>query len=356
MTAQEPKIVNAFETTLAAQLASGGTSMNLTDDPGIDSPAYFVIDPDNDSNREIVFWSTGTNHAAATVTRDLDSKHGTDPTHAAGTKVRLAVVKQHFDDVHDRIEDIALTGNVTGTLASATQDIDTTIVLNDLAAAAVNVANDSIAIIDADASNATKKESIADLATAVAGSGITATSGVLSNDVIGKQSIWVPATAMYPTNTGGCAAIALTETTAGRPDMYTLDFDASSDENAQFSVAFPSYWNEGTITYQAYWTTTATDTDGVAWSLAGVAVSDNDTIDVAFGTAVVVTDDALGAAEDLMVTAESGAVTIAGSPAAGDLCYFNIERDVSDANDDMAEDAKLIGIKLFYTIDDVHEA
>ena len=356
MTAQEPKIVNAFETTLAAQLASGGTSMNLTDDPGIDSPAYFVIDPDNDSNREIVFWSTGTNHAAATVTRDLDSKHGTDPTHAAGTKVRLAVVKQHFDDVHDRIEDIALTGNVTGTLASATQDIDTTIVLNDLAAAAVNVANDSIAIIDADASNATKKESIADLATAVAGSGITATSGVLSNDVIGKQSIWVPATAMYPTNTGGCAAIALTETTAARPDMYTLDFDASSDENAQFSVAFPSYWNEGTITYQAYWTTTATDTDGVAWSLAGVAVSDNDTIDVAFGTAVVVTDDALGAAEDLMVTAESGAVTIAGSPAAGDLCYFNIERDVSDANDDMAEDAKLIGIKLFYTVDDVHEA
>ena len=161
---------------------------------------------------------------------------------------------------------------------------------------------------------------------------------------------------MYPTNTGGCAAIALTETTAARPDMYTLDFDASSDENAQFSVAFPSYWNEGTITYKAYWTTTATDTDGVAWSLAGVAVSDNDTIDVAFGTAVVVTDDALGAAEDLMVTAESGAVTIAGSPAAGDLCYFNIERDVSDANDDMAEDAKLIGIKLFYTIDDVHEA
>ena len=194
------------------------------------------------------------------------------------------------------------------------------------------------------------------IADAIDGAGIDASAGTLVNAAIGKQSIWVPATAMYPTNTGGCAAIALTETTAGRPDMYTLDFDASSDENAQFSVAFPSYWNEGTITYKAYWTTTVTDTDGVAWSLAGVAVSDNDTIDVVFGTAVVVTDDALGAAEDLMVTAESGAVTIAGSPAAGDLCYFNIERDVSDANDDMAEDAKLIGIKLFYTVDDVHEA
>ena len=127
MTAQESNIVNAFETTLAAQLASGGTSMNLADDPGVDSPAYFVIDPDNDSNREVVLWASGTDHSAATVTRDLDSKHGTDPTHASGTKVRLAVVKQHFDDVHDRINDIALTGDITGTLASATQDVATTI-------------------------------------------------------------------------------------------------------------------------------------------------------------------------------------------------------------------------------------
>ena len=54
--------------------------------------------------------------------------------------------------------------------------------------------------------------------------------------------------------------------------------------------------------------------------------------------------------------ASSGAVTIAGSPAAGELCYFDVYRDVSDGNDDMTEDAKLIGIKLFYTIDDVHEA
>ena len=69
MTAQESNIVNAFETTLAAQLSSGGPTgtMNLAADPGIESPAYFVIDPDSD-NREIVFWSTGTDHTAATIT------------------------------------------------------------------------------------------------------------------------------------------------------------------------------------------------------------------------------------------------------------------------------------------------
>ena len=736
MTARETNLVNAFETTLAAQLASGGTTMNLTDDPGIDSPVYLVIDPDNDSNREVILWSSGTNHAAATVTRDIDSKHGTDPTHAAGTQVRLAVVKQHIEEAHDAIQqgfvledgdgtevtiapivtsgvytqrevkfidtgglDINWTDTDNGTDTDP-YDLTFTLDLNGLTAATVDIAADSVAIIDANDSNLTRKESLADVIAAIDGTGLTASSGVLSvdasqaitaltggdltiyddannadvslalgtsatesltiqvlngasnktaeevhfstatasgtadhgkmvfdidgtdiltiddggidvasgktiaingtdlvvhtagnlidfdsaaidvdlseaaeeaiangdyiifldggatgaakkeniadiatlfagtgltasssvisvdasqaitaltggdltifddannadvslkmgtsatealsievlngsgnktaeeikintstasgtanhgkisiyiddteimdiddggidmasgktvaidgtdlvnltagnlidfdgtdidvdlteaaeaaiadgdyilfldggatgtqskealadlatlfagggltaassvisNDVIGKQSMWVPAAAMYPTASAGCAAITAVETTAGRPDMYVLDFDASSDENAQFSIAMPSYWNEGTITYQVYWTTAATDTDGVAWSLAGVSCSDNDTIDVAFGTAVVVTDDALGAAEDLCVTAESGAVTIAGSPAAGDLAYFNIERDVSDGNDDMAEDARLIGIKIFYTIDDVHEA
>jgi len=619
MTARETNLVNAFETTLAAQLASGGTTMNLTDDPGIDSPVYFVIDPDNDSNREVVLWSSGTNHAAATVTRDIDSKHGTDPTHAAGTQVRLAVVKQHIEEAHDAIQqgfvledgdgtevtiapavasgvytqrevkfidsgglDINWTDTDAGTDGDP-YDLTFTLDLNGLTAATVNIANDSIAIIDADDSNLTRKESLADVIAAIDGTGLTASSGVLSvdssqaitaltggdltifddtnnadvslkigtsatealsievlngasnktaeeikiststasgtanhgkisiyiddteildiddggidlasgktfaidgtdlpttsftagnlidfdgtdidvdlseaaeaaiadgdyilfldggatgtaakealadvatlfagtglsaassvisvnlngvsagtvaqaadsivfidaddnatkkesiadfvdaidgagldassgtlvNAAIGKQSMWVPAAAMYPTQSNGCAAITGVETTAGRPDMYVLDFDASSDENAQFSIAMPSYWNEGTITYQVYWTTAATDTDGVAWALSGVVCSDNDTIDAAFGTAVVVTDDALGAAEDLCVSAESGAVTIAGTPAAGDLAYFNIMRDVSDANDDMAEDARLIGIKIFYTVDDVHEA
>ena len=51
--------------------------------------------------------------------------------------------------------------------------------LSDLAAAAVNVGADSIAIVDAD-DDSSKKESIADLMTAVAGNGLAASSGVLA--------------------------------------------------------------------------------------------------------------------------------------------------------------------------------
>ena len=177
-----------------------------------------------------------------------------------------------------------------------------------------------------------------------------------SGSSAGKHTMWIPVAAMKPTVSNGCSIHTEVETTSGRPDMQVLDFDASSDEHAQFQIAFPKSWNEGTVTFQTFWTTAATDTDGVAWALQGVAVSDNDTINATYGTAVVVTDDALGAANDLCVTSESGNITIAGTPAEGDVCYFRIFRDVSDANDDMTEDARLLGIKLFFTTDAANDA
>ena len=54
--------------------------------------------------------------------------------------------------------------------------------LNELGAGAVDVAADSIAIVDANDGNASKKESIADLVAAIAGSGLTAAAGVLSTE------------------------------------------------------------------------------------------------------------------------------------------------------------------------------
>ena len=55
--------------------------------------------------------------------------------------------------------------------------------LNELTSATVDVAADSIAIVDASDSNASRKETIADVMSAVAGSGLTATNGVLDVSV-----------------------------------------------------------------------------------------------------------------------------------------------------------------------------
>ena len=66
--------------------------------------------------------------------------------------------------------------------------------LNELTAAAVDVAADSIAIVDANDSNASKKESIADLVAAMAGGGLSATNGVLSTQA-GNVSTFADANA-----------------------------------------------------------------------------------------------------------------------------------------------------------------
>ena len=170
-------------------------------------------------------------------------------------------------------------------------------------------------------------------------------------DKTGKKSMPIPAAAIRPTITAGCATYTGFETTAGRPDIKGLDFDGSSIEHAQFDIALPKSFDfaTGTITFEAYWTSkTNTGTETVLWELAAVAVTPGDTIDVAFGTFVGPAADAnTSAVEEQQATAESGAVTIAGSPANGDMIYFDIRRDPT--TDTMTEDATLIGLKLFLT-------
>ena len=168
---------------------------------------------------------------------------------------------------------------------------------------------------------------------------------------VGKDTIWVPVEAMTPATTQPCGDLTLVEAGTNDVDYNVMDFDASSDEYANFNIQMPKSWNLGTVTFQVVWLSTATDTDGIAMGLQGVAISDNEAIDASWGTAVVVTDDAQSAAGEVYVTAESGAVTIAGTPADDDLVIFRLFRDVSDANDDMTEDARVLGIRLFFTTD-----
>jgi len=179
-------------------------------------------------------------------------------------------------------------------------------------------------------------------------------SGTAAVKIAGKESIWVPAQAMYPNSTSGCADLAQVELSNG-PEIKTLDFDKDSDEFAQFAVAFPKSWNESTVTFQAFFTADSTNTGTTSWALNGVAIADDDSINTAFGTAVAPTAKAMsGTANDLAVTAESGAVTIAGSPSTDEEVFFQIQRDVSE--DTLTADAKLLGIKIFFTTDAANDA
>ena len=172
--------------------------------------------------------------------------------------------------------------------------------------------------------------------------------------IAGKETMWVPASAMYGATTNG-ADPQQVETTATRPDMKVLDFDASTAEYSQFSIGFPKSWNAGTVTYQVYWTPSSTNTGNCIFGLQGVSCGDSDTIDVAFGTGVEVTDAGIGTVEDQQITSESGAVTISNA-GDGEQTYFQLYRDAADGSDTFTGDARVLGIRLFFTTDLANDA
>jgi hypothetical protein len=180
-------------------------------------------------------------------------------------------------------------------------------------------------------------------------------SGTAAVKIAGTETMWVPAAAMYGATTNGADAQQV-ETTATRPDMKVLDFDASTDEFAQFSVAFPKSWNEGTVTYQVFWTPSNTNTGNCLYLLAGVSCGDSDTIDIAYGTPVTITDAGIGTVEDQQVSAVSSAITIAGSPAVDQQTYFQLQRNASSGSDTFTGDARVLGIKIFFTTDAANDA
>jgi len=117
MTAQETKLLNAFETTLSTTLGSSGTTVTLTAvtdsaSNNIEAPCYLVIEPDSATNREYVLVSA-VNIGTKTITlgdggasnRHLKGSAATSGlSHASGSTIRYVPMAQHFEDLNDRID------------------------------------------------------------------------------------------------------------------------------------------------------------------------------------------------------------------------------------------------------------
>ena len=162
----------------------------------------------------------------------------------------------------------------------------------------------------------------------------------------GRQTIWVPASAMVTRLTSG-AGQGTTETPVNRVMRRTLDFDATTQEFAQFAIGMPKSWNEGSVSAEFLWTA-ASGTGAVVWGLQGVARSDDDPLEAAFGAAQEITDTLLSAG-DVHRSAETSPIVLGGSPAEGDLVVFQLYRDPADIADTLNADAQLIGVRLFYS-------
>jgi len=169
----------------------------------------------------------------------------------------------------------------------------------------------------------------------------------LQGKVVGVQDLFVPAAAMWPRITGGCAPLAGTEMATSLVNIQALAFDQTTQEFAQFFVTPPRKWNNGTIVVMPQWTAT-TGSGTVQWGVSFGSYRNDDALTVALGTPQT-SDDTLLATNDLHNGPDTSAITPAGTVQDSNLLVGQISRN--PASDTLTGDALLIGVVLRFTMD-----
>lgn len=215
--------------------------------------------------------------------------------------------------------------------------------LNGSASQTANIYHSVLNVVDA--TDTTKKLSfnVSSLSTSQTVVASAKNNNAINLGCVGTHELYIPAGSMYTRTTAG-AAYTARETTTNQVMISSFNFDTTTAENSQFNWSTPANWDAGTVRYKIYWTCTGgSAAQTLSMNLAGRGFSDDDALDSAFGTAISVTDTYI-ADNDVHVTAYSAAVTIAGTPVAGDNVIFQLNRGV--ASDTLGVDCEVLGILL----------
>jgi hypothetical protein len=152
---------------------------------------------------------------------------------------------------------------------------------------------------------------------------------------------------MSPTSTSG-AVLGSYEYATNDIQADYLGFNGATEQFATFMLPFPAGWDRSTVKVKFYWTsaTGSTAGDTVEWEIAGGALSDDDAIDAALGTAQVISDVLLAdSGADMQTSGATPALTVGGTPALGDMLIWKVSRNTG-GTDDMTEDAWLLGVLI----------
>jgi len=148
MVAQQLNYSNFFETTLDGNVGSSDTFLTLSVAPTYDgttpipAPFYLVIDPD-EATKEVILVTASSGVTMSTVTRDVEGRHSPDISHSDGTTVRMAVVGEMFEDLHDQL--------TSGTITFTNKTFDANASGNSLSN--VEVADLAAGVLDTDLSS-----------------------------------------------------------------------------------------------------------------------------------------------------------------------------------------------------------
>jgi hypothetical protein len=171
----------------------------------------------------------------------------------------------------------------------------------------------------------------------------------------GKHTIGLPAAAWTARDTNG-AESKTHEFATNDVNVTVFDFDSATEEAIQVAIPMPVSSDESAgLTAIIGWTETNGNSGDVVWGVSALALGDDDAIDSALGTEVTVTDT-VTAQGDLMQTAETSTITPAGTWAAGDLVLVQLARKAANGSDTLGGDARMVNVRLFYTINAATDA
>lgn len=123
MADREVSMQNWFATTLTSGITAGDLTIPVDTIGNLTSPTIIVIEPESDTKREVVL-ADGTWGAASFVCSDISSRGLSGSAsgaqfHDSGAVVEVRTLKQHFEDLHDRVENHNHSGGTAGTTVDA---------------------------------------------------------------------------------------------------------------------------------------------------------------------------------------------------------------------------------------------
>lgn len=324
---------NFVQKTLDAQLDAAITaSMTLNNATDIPNEAGVCVVDRIDANgnptvskREVIVYTGVSGNTLTGLTRNADSS-GSDQDHAVGAVVEF---------VPDVLWGKAIREALANLVDTSTLAVDTTKVVTPTGTQTLtNKTLTSPTISTATLSGDTDLDG--------------ATDNITVNGSDPYRTIVLTSPALKPTTTGGCATVTTVEAGTNDIDYQVLDFDASTDEKAFINFNMPDSWDGGTITARFVWTAASSSGD-VIWGIQGRSYANDDAIDQALGTAQTVTDT-LTATGDVCISDATSAVTLAGTPAGGQMVHLRVYRDADAGGDTLAADARLIAVHIEYQV------
>jgi len=259
-----------------------------------------------------------------------------------GATYTVAAADQNRTIEFNRATDITVTLTLISTLAAAIDTSDFKVTLLNIGDGDVVITPTTDTFFDGSTSKTIGKNSSITIQT-------DSTAGlwnIIDSNGMGRQSLWIPISSMHDGNPA--ATEGSVNGGVGSPQYSVRLLLDGEDRYAEFAISFPKRWDLGSVTAVVHYLNVSAGNGDIVIDIDAVAGSDTDLISILFGTSVSLTDTVNTNVNRLNITSETSAITIGGTPAVNDICYFRVGRRGADASDTETGIVYLSGVEIFY--------